>query len=151
MCEAEILGFSQCPLLGLFINSKLQSKLNVTLNCHDGCHGTYPWVHKDEVHLHECENHLQHRVDAAQDLVAWWCEWDLEECSTFQPIVDHGAQSKCWNTTQTLFTIDHGTQSKCWTITQMLFTLDHGTQSKCWNMTQMLFTLDHGTNPNAGS
>jgi hypothetical protein len=68
-------------------------------------HGTYPWVHEDEVHLHECEDHLQNRIDAPQDLVTWWCKWDLKKCPTLQPIVDHGSQSKCWNSTQMLFTM----------------------------------------------
>lgn len=56
---------------------------------------THPSIHKDEVHLHEGEDQLEDWVDTSQDLVAWWCHWDLKEHTKLQSIVDHGPQSKC--------------------------------------------------------
>lgn len=55
---------------------------------------TYPCIHEDEVHLHEGEDHLEQRIDAAQDLVAGRRERNLEEGAQLQARVDHRAQAK---------------------------------------------------------
>lgn len=55
---------------------------------------TYASVHENEIHLHEGENHLQQWIDAAQNLMAWRSEWNLEECTDFQSNIDHCAQAE---------------------------------------------------------
>jgi len=39
----------------------------------------HPGVHKEEVHLHEREQHVQYRVDALQNIIILTLWVDLEE------------------------------------------------------------------------
>lgn len=55
---------------------------------------SHPWVHEDEIHLHEGEDHLQQRVDAFQDLMAWRSQGDFEEAAKLESNVDHRAQTE---------------------------------------------------------
>ena len=55
---------------------------------------SYPCIHEDKVHLAECEDHLEDRVDAPQDLVAGGVPRDLEEGSKFESVVDHCAKTE---------------------------------------------------------
>lgn len=58
---------------------------------------THPWVHEDEVHLHEGEHHLENGVGTPQHRVAGRVHRDLKPGAKLQAVVDHGAQSKSWN------------------------------------------------------
>lgn len=62
----------------------------------------YSGVHEDEVHLHEREDHLQHRVHAPEDHVARRRERYFEEGAELQSVVDHRAQTESYTNTNGL-------------------------------------------------
>ena len=57
---------------------------------------TYPWVHKNKVHLHKSEDHLKDRIDPTQNHVTRRSEWHFEKRPKLQPVIDHRTQPECW-------------------------------------------------------
>ena len=56
---------------------------------------TYSCIHEDEVHLAECEDHLEDGVDSSKYLIAWRVPGYFKEGAQLQSIVNHCAKAKC--------------------------------------------------------